>query len=81
MKKNNYIGMTQEKFKERFTKHKHTKSKINATTLSAYAWDKQINSNTDIKWNIIKKYSLYQPGNYNCYLCLTEKLHIIKKCQ
>ena len=79
MKKNNYIGMTQGKFKDRFTQHKHTfKKKSNATTLSAYTWDKQIDTNTDIKWNIIKKCSVYQPGNYNCDLCLTEKLHIIK---
>ena len=72
--KTNYIGMTQGKFKDRFTQHKHTfknKSKSNATTLSAYTWDKQINTNTDIKWNIIKKCSVYQPRNYNCDLCLT----------
>ena len=79
-KKPNYVGMTQRKFKDRFIQHKHTlknKSKSNATTLSAYAWDKQINTNTDIKWNIIKKCSVYQPRNYNCDLCLTEKLCII----
>ena len=69
------------KFKDRFTQHKQTfknKSKSNATTLSAYTWDKQINTNTDIKWNIIKKCSVYHPGNYNCDLCLTEKLRKIK---
>ena len=54
------------------------KSKSNATTSSACAWDKQINTKTDIKWNIIKKCSVYQPCNYNCDLCLTEKLCIIK---
>ena len=65
--------MTQGKFKDRFTQHKHTfrnKSKSNATTLSAYTWDKQIDTNTGIKWNIIKKCPIYH--------CLTEKLHIIK---
>ena len=61
-KKTNYVGMTQQK---------HTiknKYKSNATTLSAYAWDKQINTNTDIKQNIIKKCFIYQPSNYNCDL-------------
>ena len=54
--------MTQGKFKDRFTQHKHSfknKSKRNATTLSAYVWDKRINTQTDIKWNIIKKWSVY----------------------
>ena len=45
---------------------------------AAIAWDEQINTHTDIKWNIIKKCTVYQPGNYNCDLCLTEKLCIIK---
>ena len=34
--------------------------------------------NTDVKWNVIKKCAIYQPGNCNCNLCLTEKLCIIK---
>ena len=31
-----------------------------------------------MEYHKIKKFSVYQPGNYNCDLCLTEKLHIIK---
>lgn len=79
--KTNYIGMTQGKFKDRFTQHKHSfknQSKKYATTLSTYAWDKQINTQTEIKWNIIKKCSVYKPGNSHCDLCLSEKLFIIK---
>ena len=50
--------MTQRKCKDRFTQHKNSfknKSKRNATTLSTYAWDKQINTQTELKWNIMKK--------------------------
>ena len=60
--KKNYIGITEGKFKDWFTQHKHTfknKSKSNATTLSAYAWDQQINSHTEIKWNMILKNATY----------------------
>ena len=65
--------MTRGKFKDRFTQHKHTLKKSIATTLSAYACDKQINTNNDIKWNITKNCSVYRRGNYTCDLCLTEK--------
>ena len=50
------IGVTQEKYKDRFTQQKHSfknKSKRIATTLSIYAWDKQLNTQTKIKGNII----------------------------
>ena len=79
--KTNYIGMTQGKFKDRFTQHKHTfknKSKKFATTLSAYTWNKGLNPEPNIKWEIIQKCSTYKPGNFNCDLCISEKLHIIK---
>ena len=75
MKKTNYIGLTQGKCKERFTQHKNSlknKSKRNATSLSTQAWDKQINTLTEIKCNIIKKCSVYKPGNSYCDLCLSD---------
>ena len=52
---------------------------LRVLTLSTYAWDKQINIQIEIKWNIIKKLSVYKPGNFYCDLCLSEKLCIIKK--
>ena len=66
------IGMTQGKCKDRFTQHKHSfknQSKRNATTLSTYAWEKQINTQTEIKWNVIKKCYVYKPSNSYCDLC------------
>ena len=81
MKKTNYIGMTQGKFKDRYTQHKHSfknKSKKFATTLSTYTWNKNLDPEPNIKWEIIKKCRTYQPGNQNCDLCLSEKLNIIK---
>ena len=77
----NYIGMTQNKFKTRYTQHVHsfkTASKMNATTLSQYIWDKKMSPNPKIKWNILKKCTTYQPGNRSCDLCISEKLAIIK---
>ena len=44
--------MAQGKFKDWFTQHKHSfknQSKKYATTLATYAWDKQINTQTEIK--------------------------------
>ena len=79
--KTNYIGMTQGKFKDRYTQHKHSfknKSKKFATTLSTYTWNKNLDPEPNIKWEIIKKCRTYQPGNQNCDLCLSEKLNIIK---
>ena len=70
--------MTQGKFKDRFTQHKHTfknKSKSNAITLSAYTWDKQINTNTDIKWNIMKEYSCLPNKRAGTFIYLTSKIH------
>ena len=81
MKKTSYISMTQGKFKDRYTQHKHSfknKSKKFATTLSTYTWNKNLDPEPNIKWEIIKKCRTYQPGNQNCDLCLSEKLNIIK---
>ena len=77
----NYIGMTQNKFKTRFTQHTHSfkmESKKNATTLSQYIWCQKMNPNPKIKWSILKKCTTYQPGNKCCDLCISEKLSIIK---
>ena len=54
-------------------------SKRYATSLSTYyALGKQINTQTEIKWNIIKTCSVYKTGNSYWDLCLSEKLCIIK---
>ena len=76
--------MTQGKFINRFTQHKHsykTKSKRNATTISTYAWDKEINTRTEKNGISLKKLSVYQPGNFYCDLCLCEKIKIIKNAR
>ena len=80
-KKAEYIGMTTTSFKLRYSNHKksfkHEQYK-NETTLSSFIWDKKLNPNPKIKWQIIKKCEKYQPGQKACRICTSEKYFIIK---
>ena len=73
--------MTTTSFKLRYANHKksfkHEQYK-NETTLSSFIWDKKLNPNPKIKWNIIKKCQKYQPGQKTCQICVSEKYWIIK---
>ena len=77
-----YIGLTDNPFKTRFNEHTHTfrnERKKKATTLANFVWDKGLNPLPTIKWSILQKCRRYSPGQKTCNLCLTEKLHIVKK--
>ena len=79
---NNYIGLTELSFKDRFYKHKNPfkyRNKINSTELSNHIWnlkDRKI-ENVDIKWTILDRAPAFKNGSKRCDLCLTEKYHII----
>ena len=78
----NYIGVTENSFKDRFYKHRNSfkyENKINSTELSKHVWElaKQGIDNPVIKWSIIDYAKPYINGSKKCNLCLTEKFHII----
>ena len=46
--------------------------------MSQYVWDKKINPETDIKWDILESAPSYKAGQKFCNLCLSEKMQIAK---
>ena len=80
-KEQNYIGMTENTFKTRYTLHKapfkHS-TKRKQTELSNLIWTLKDNG-TEYKltWSIINRARPYQPGKRTCNLCLSEKFHIL----
>ena len=77
----NYIGLTENTFKERWNQHKHTfkhESKANSTELSKYVWNtKKAGITPTLSWKIIDHARPYVNGGKSCDLCVTEKFHII----
>ena len=75
-----YIGSTQN-FKERYNNHKksfrHEKYK-KETTLSSFIWEKNLEPEPNVKWEIVKQGHVYRKGGRYCDLCLSEKLYISK---
>ena len=78
---NNYIGLTEGTFKQRFSQHKATfkhRKYTNSTELSKYIWKlRDNNQDFNIKWTIISRARPYNNISKRCDLCLTEKLMII----
>ena len=74
-----HIGLTENTFKDRFYKHKHSfkyESKLSATELSNFVWEnKHTSTKTNLVWNILVKAGAYRPETKRCLLCLTEKSH------
>ena len=83
MNKETYIGLTENTFKSRYSKHMSTFNDDkyrNATALSEYVWKlKDKNVNYSIKWKIISRSVPYSPSTKMCFLCLEEKYFIITK--
>ena len=78
-----YIGVTED-FKPRWQVHKQTfkNSELKkATALSAFVWEKGLEPEPSIEWEIFDRAPTYQPGQKACQLCLTEKLHILEQCK
>ena len=75
-----YIGSTED-FKKRYIQHKsnfRNANTKNATALSKYIWDRNLNPNPTIQWEILTTAPLYKKGLRHCSLCLTEKLFIAR---
>ena len=80
-KKEGYVGLTANSFKERFRGHtssfKHIDKK-GETALSIYIWElKEKRIKFNIKWKILETANTFSPTNNKCMLCLREKYYII----
>ena len=76
-----YIGQTQNTFKERYgnLKNSFKKSyKRGSTKLAGYVWDLKDSGiiDPDIEWSILRKSLPYQGGGGMCHLCIDEKTFI-----
>ena len=75
-----YIGAT-ENFKNRWYNHKQSFRKQElkrSTALSNFTWEKKLGEEPAIKWEIIDSAQPYVPGQKDCQLCQTEKIHILR---
>ena len=78
----NYIGMTQNPFKDREREHRNsftnTKKKT-SSKLAAHLWQEKDEGEppSSVSWSIIDRAPAYRNGDKQCRLCLTEKYHII----
>ena len=78
----NYIGMTQNPFKDREREHRNSMvnpKKKKSSQLAAHIWNEKDNNQTPstVTWSIIDRAPAYRNGDNHCRLCLTEKYHII----
>ena len=75
--KKEYIGLTANSFKQRYTAHKssfNNSKHRNSTALSSYIWDlKTMGTRYTASWNIQKLALPYSRESKVCQLCLTEK--------
>ena len=72
-----YIGLTSNSFKQRYTAHKSSFNNIkhcNSTALSSYIWDlKSSGIPHTVSWKIQRLAPSYSRESKVCQLCLTEK--------
>ena len=77
-----YIGLTATTFKERFANHKkslNTPKYAQSTTLSSYFWQlKGEDKNPRVNFSVLKQSKSFTPEIGKCYLCIAEKLQILK---
>jgi len=75
-----YIGLTANTFKERFTGHKQSfnhQKFAHRTTLSSYLWElKNKDISLNQRWSIVSQAPSYSRKVRACHLCLMEKLQI-----
>ena len=79
-KSESYIGLTENTFKDRLTKHR---SSINnpgyhKNSFSSHIWDlKRKRINFELSWRIIAKGKPYSPSTKHCQLCIKEIYYIM----
>ena len=75
-----YIGLTENRFEDRFYKHKNSfkyENNHNGTKLSKLVWkNKHANTEKNLMRNIFDKAKVYKPEAKRCLLYLTGKYHI-----
>ena len=78
-----YIGLTENSFNDRWTKHKssfRTRNPKNASGLSRYIWKlEDENIDFELEWKIISRAKPYDPAFGVCRLCVRETYFIIFK--
>ena len=78
-----YVGLTADRFKDRYSKHKQDLDKPQNranTTLAGHVWDlKDQKIDYEIKWEIVCKAAPFSPTSKACNLCLAEKWNIVFK--
>lgn len=77
-----YVRSTRRSFKDRYYNHISSftnTSKRNMTPLSKYFWKMEEEGKTPmVKWKILKQARTCKSFNEPCFLCLQEKICIIK---
>ena len=77
-----YTGLTEPDFKKRFGNHKKSFEHLrysHETTLTSYVWEKKnVGIDCNIKWKVLKKARAYNSKSAKCYVCLEEKVEILK---
>ena len=76
-----YYGLTEKEFRTRWRRHIQTFKNENLaieTGLSDCIWDlKSRGKNFTIEWSEHEKSNAFKPGHNFCWLCVTEKTHIL----
>ena len=80
-KHSEYLGLTENTFKQRFTTHLSSFRRIqarNETCLSEKIWElKENGTDFEVNWEIVMKAPSYNNISKKCQLCLTEKTLIM----
>ena len=78
-----YVGLTFNKFKDRFRAHEQdmeNPDRRTKTTLAGHVWRlKDKGENPTIRWEIVCRAAPYSPITRTCNLCISEKWNIIFK--
>ena len=75
-----YIGLTENTFKDRLTKHRKSINTegYHKNSFSNYIWDlKRKNINFELSWRIVAKSKPYSPATKTCQLCIQEICYIL----
>ena len=75
-----YIGLTENSFKDRLTKHRKNINTegYHKNSFSNYIWDlKRRNINFELSWRIVAKSKPYSPATKTCQLCIQEICYIL----
>ena len=77
-----YIGATAGTFKRRYYSHKHSFAnpiRRHCTSLAEYVWRlKEAGMNYRLDWTVINTANPYRGGGFECDLCSTETLEILR---